>query len=83
GKPSPHYFKAALERIGVNIEEGFYMIGDDIENDIKAAQSLGGTGILIFTGKTKFPIDKNITIKPDFEVHSLKEVIGILGKAIT
>ncbi|MGB5289701.1 MAG: HAD hydrolase-like protein, partial [Ignavibacteriaceae bacterium] len=80
---SPHYFKAALERIGVNIEEGFYMIGDDIENDIKAAQSLGGTGILIFTGKTKFPIDENITIKPDFEVHSLKEVIGILGKAIT
>ena len=34
GKPSPHYFKTALERIGANIEDGFYMIGDDIENDV-------------------------------------------------
>ncbi|MCK7520708.1 MAG: HAD hydrolase-like protein [Ignavibacteriales bacterium] len=37
GKPSPLYFKAALESIGAKIENGFYMIGDDIENDTKAA----------------------------------------------
>jgi HAD superfamily hydrolase (TIGR01450 family) len=77
GKPSPLYFKTALAKISCKIEDGFYMIGDDIENDIKAAQYIGGTGILIFTGKTKFPLDRNNKIKPDYEVHSLREVIPI------
>ncbi len=82
GKPSHHYFKAALSKIGCNIEDGFYMIGDDLENDVKAAQDLGGRGILVFTGKTKFPLEKNINIKPDFEANSLSEVIGILKKEL-
>lgn len=82
GKPSPLYFKAALDSIDARIENGFYMIGDDIENDIKAAQDIGGKGILIYTGKTKFPLDRNISIKPDFEVQSLKEVIDVIGKEI-
>jgi HAD superfamily hydrolase (TIGR01458 family) len=82
GKPSPLYFKAALESIPAKIEDGFFMIGDDIENDIKAAQDIGGKGILIYTGKTKYPLDENINIKPDFEAHSLRNVIEILGKAI-
>lgn len=80
GKPSPNYIKAALEKIGAKSEESFFMIGDDIENDIKAAQDFGGEGILIYTGKTKFPLEKNIRIKPDFEAYSLKEVIRILKK---
>jgi HAD superfamily hydrolase (TIGR01458 family) len=80
GKPSSLYFKAALESIDARIENGFIMIGDDIENDIKAAQDIGGKGILIYTGKTKFHLDKNISIKPDFEAHSLKEVIEILKR---
>jgi ribonucleotide monophosphatase NagD (HAD superfamily) len=58
------------------------MIGDDIENDIKAAQEIGGKGILIYTGKTKFPLDERINIKPDFEAHSLRYVITILAKVI-
>jgi len=80
GKPSPNYIKAALEKIGAKSEESFFMIGDDIENDIKAAQDFGGEGILIYTGKTKFPLEKNIKIKPKFEAYSLKEVIRILKK---
>lgn len=82
GKPSVLYFKAALENIDAGIEDGFYMIGDDIENDIKAAQDVGGKGILIYTGKTNFPLDKNINVKPDFEVNSLKEVISIFKKEL-
>jgi HAD superfamily hydrolase (TIGR01450 family) len=82
GKPSPLYFKAALESIDAKIEDGFFMIGDDIENDIKAAQDIGGKGILIYTGKTKFPLDKRIGIKPDFGAHSLKEVISILRQEL-
>lgn len=82
GKPSSHYFKAALEKIGANSEGSFFMIGDDIENDIKAAQDIGGKGILIYTGKTKFPLKKDIKIKPDFETNSLNDVIGILKKEL-
>jgi len=82
GKPSPLYFKAALESINSKIEDGFFMIGDDIENDIKAAQDIGGKGILIYTGKTQFPLDKSINIKPEFEVHSLREIISILRKEV-
>lgn len=82
GKPSPHYFKAALGSINSKIENGFFMIGDDIENDIKAAQDIAGRGILIYTGKTKFPVEKSINIKPDFEAHSLKEAISILRQEL-
>ncbi len=82
GKPSPHYFKAALEKIKVNSEEKFFMIGDDIENDIKAAQEIGGRGIIVYTGKTKFPLESSINIKPDFEAKSLKTVIEILKKQL-
>ena len=80
GKPSPLYFKAALEKISSKLEESFFMIGDDIENDIKAAQEIGGEGILIYTGKTKYPLEKNTNIKPDFEANSLEEVMSILKK---
>jgi HAD superfamily hydrolase (TIGR01458 family) len=82
GKPSPHYFKAALDKIGASFGDGFFMIGDDIENDVKASQDLGGKGILIFTGKTKFPSDSNLRFKPDYEVHSLSEVIDLLSEKI-
>jgi len=82
GKPSPNYFKAALEKIGATPEDEFFMIGDDIENDVKAAQDLGGKGILIYTGKTNFPLDSNLRFRPDYEVHSLSEVIDLLSEKI-
>lgn len=82
GKPSLHYFKASLSKIGTNSEESFFMIGDDIETDIKAAQDIGGKGILIYTGKTKYPLNKSMNIRPDFEVNSLSDVIGILTKEL-
>lgn len=80
GKPSPHFFKAALEKIGSDSEKDFFMIGDDAENDVQAAQNLGGKGILMYTGKTEYPLDKSLGINPDFEAHSLKEVVKILSK---
>lgn len=76
GKPSPHYFGTALKMLNRKHEDGFIMIGDDTETDIAGAQALGGTGILIYTGKTKFPLPAGHQIKPDFEVMNLKEVIS-------
>jgi ribonucleotide monophosphatase NagD (HAD superfamily) len=53
------------------------MIGDDLENDVLAAQKINGTGVLILTGKTKIEDIKNS--KPDYVVNSLKDVIKILS----
>ncbi len=78
GKPSPLYLKTALETIGHKANDGFYMLGDDVENDVDAAQKIGGKGILIYTGKTKFPFDKSLRVKPALEVNSLKEMISII-----
>jgi HAD superfamily hydrolase (TIGR01458 family) len=83
GKPSPHFFKAALEKIVSGSEKDFFMIGDDAENDVQAAQNLGGKGILMYTGKTKYPLDNSLEIKPDFEAHSLKEVVKILSEELS
>jgi HAD superfamily hydrolase (TIGR01458 family) len=78
GKPSPLYFKTALKQLGFPTDSNFYMIGDDLENDVLAAQKIGGKGILILTGKTKAEDVKND--KPDFVVNSLAETISLLSK---
>lgn len=80
GKPSPHFFKAALEKVGSSIDSEFFMIGDDAENDVQAAQDLGGSGILMYTGKTEYPLDESFGINPKFEAHSLRDVIKILSE---
>ena len=79
GKPSPIYFKAALKMLGDENSE-FLMLGDDLETDIAGSQNIGGKGILIFTGKTKFPLPDNSEIKPTYEAKNLLEVIKILDK---
>src|SRR5213080_3527771 len=40
GKPSPAYFEAALEALDTDPERA-WMVGDDIEADIRGAQALG------------------------------------------
>lgn len=81
GKPSSHYFKTALEELGFSGNSKFIMIGDDLENDVLAAQKIGATGILILTGKTK-PEDIKES-KPDFVVNSLSEAIPVLSEIIS
>jgi HAD superfamily hydrolase (TIGR01458 family) len=78
GKPSPIYFHSALQMLGSPSDSEFMMIGDDIESDIIGAQNAGGRGLLIYTGKTKYPLKEGINIKPDYEAQSLTEVISII-----
>ncbi|NNG26518.1 MAG: HAD hydrolase-like protein [Ignavibacteriaceae bacterium] len=82
GKPSPLYFRAALRLLGFSADDEFFMIGDDLENDIIAAQKIGGRGALIYTGKTDYPLTGNQNLKPDLEINSLTEMIDILEKVI-
>ena len=75
GKPSPIYFQSALDLLGFPKGSDFLMVGDDIESDITGAQAMGGKGILIYTGKTEYPLRNDIKIKPDYEAQNLTEVI--------
>src|SRR5215471_18346050 len=50
GKPAPAFFAAALAHLGADAA-GTLMVGDDIENDVLAAQRQGLTGVLVKTGK--------------------------------
>jgi HAD superfamily hydrolase (TIGR01458 family) len=80
GKPSPVYFRTALSLLGFSADEEFFMIGDDIENDVNASQAIGGKGVLIYTGKTKYSVKDSFKQKPDLEIHSLSEMIPILER---
>lgn len=80
GKPSKIYFDTALQMIGSSIDKPFVMIGDDIETDIGAAQHYGGTGILMYTGKTEYPLPEDHPISPDYEARDLKEVKELIER---
>jgi HAD superfamily hydrolase (TIGR01458 family) len=82
GKPSPLYFRTALSLLGFSADDEFFMIGDDLENDVLAAKQMGGRGVLIYTGKTSYPPTYNQNLKPDLEINSLTEMIDILKKVI-
>lgn len=77
GKPSPVYFQTALKMLGCSPESEFIMVGDDLESDIEAAQEIGGTGILVFTGKTKYPLMNN-SVRPDYEAMNLMETAEVI-----
>ena len=52
GKPSPEFFKQALDLVDGKPEDTI-MIGDDIQSDVGAAQQVGMRGFLVRTGKYK------------------------------
>jgi ribonucleotide monophosphatase NagD (HAD superfamily) len=82
GKPSSIYFHTAIKMLGFPAGSTFIMIGDDLENDIQSARELGGKGILVYTGKTKFPLPRELKIRPDFEAQDLTGVIGVLSEIL-
>ena len=75
GKPSPLYFEEGLNSLGIKKGEEFIMIGDDLANDIFPVKQLNGKGILVYTGKTSYPLPDNIKQLPDFEAKDLFKVI--------
>ena len=76
GKPSPAYFAAALDVLGVPAERAA-MVGDDIVNDVEGARAAGLTGILVRTGKFR---DGDLAEgAPDAVVDALADVPALLG----
>lgn len=77
GKPSPEFFRPALELLGVGAASAA-IVGDDIDVDVGGAQAAGMRGILVRTGKFREEDAARSRVKPDAVVASLAEVPALL-----
>jgi HAD superfamily hydrolase (TIGR01450 family) len=83
GKPAPEGFMAAANRLGVDPDE-MYMIGDDLNNDVLAAQVVGMTGVLVRTGKFRqSTLDRwaadEFAMQPNYVIDSVADLPTLLG----
>lgn len=83
GKPAPAGFLAAATRLGVDPDE-MYMVGDDLNNDVLAAQVVGMTGVLVRTGKFRqVTLDRwaadEFAMQPNYVLDSVADLPELLG----
>jgi HAD superfamily hydrolase (TIGR01450 family) len=83
GKPAPEGFLASASRLGVDPEE-MYMVGDDLNNDVLAAQVVGMTGVLVRTGKFRQDtLDRwaadEYAMQPNHVIDSVADLPGLLA----
>jgi HAD superfamily hydrolase (TIGR01450 family) len=83
GKPAPAGFLAAASRLGVDADE-MYMVGDDLNNDVLAAQVVGMTGVLVRTGKFRQDtLDRwaadEFAMQPNHVIDSVADLPELLG----
>ena len=83
GKPAPAGFLAAAARLGVDPDE-MYMVGDDLNNDVLAAQVVGMTGVLVRTGKFRQEtLDRwaadEFAMQPNHVIDSVADLPELLG----
>jgi HAD superfamily hydrolase (TIGR01458 family) len=77
GKPAEGFFNAALAYLGVAAHEAL-MIGDDIDNDVLAAQRCGLTGVLVKTGKYQTRTHSGAASPPDHVLDSIADLPWLL-----
>ena len=73
GKPSPDFFTTGVERLGLEPDR-VAMIGDDLVNDVLAAQAVGLTGVLVRTGKFRDDVLAAATERPDLVIDSFADL---------
>lgn len=83
GKPAPAGFLAAAARLGVEPDE-MYMVGDDLNNDVLAAQVVGMAGVLVRTGKfQQGTLDRwaadEFAMQPNHVIDSVADLPELLG----
>jgi HAD superfamily hydrolase (TIGR01458 family) len=77
GKPSPEFFRPALELLGVPAEAAA-IVGDDIEVDIGGGQACGLAGVLVRTGKFRPAEADRSRVLPDAVVGALADLPSVL-----
>ncbi len=70
GKPSPAYFAAALDALGAQ-PELTWMVTDDVEADVRGAQSFGMRTALVRTGKFRPETLETSGLVPEIVLSSL------------
>ncbi len=73
-KPDKAPFEAALKQLGLKPKECL-MVGDWPERDIKGAKSLG-----MKTAFAMYGAAKESSLKADYELGGIEDVLGIIGK---
>ena len=73
GKPSAPYFQAALEALDADAEMT-WMVGDDIEADIRGASTFGMKTVLVRTGKFRPDDLERSGVMPDMVVSSVADL---------
>jgi HAD superfamily hydrolase (TIGR01458 family) len=79
GKPAEAFFSAALAHLGVTARDAM-MIGDDIVNDVLAAQRCGLTGVLVRTGKYQARTHASAPSPPDHVLDSIADLPWLLQR---
>jgi len=79
GKPAPAFFAAALAHLDA-VAAGTLMVGDDIENDVLAAQRQGLTGVLVKTGKYLPRAHRTASGTPDYVLGSFASLPALLDQ---
>jgi phospholysine phosphohistidine inorganic pyrophosphate phosphatase len=64
GKPSPHFYRAALHSLGMSGTNAA-MVGDDLWSDVEGAQRAGLLGWLVRTGKYQESALRDSGVQPD------------------
>jgi phospholysine phosphohistidine inorganic pyrophosphate phosphatase len=75
GKPSPVFFAAALESLGLTDPAQAAMVGDDLWSDVQGAQRAGLQGWLVRTGKFREEVLKSSSIIPDRTLPSIADLM--------
>src|SRR4249919_1006065 len=81
GKPSPAYFAAALDALGAE-PELTWLVGDDPESDIRAAQLFGMRTALVRTGKFRPDTLERLDVTPDVVLSSIADLPAWLERSV-
>lgn len=71
GKPSPGFYAAALNSLGLAPSASAAMVGDDLWSDVEGAQRAGLQGWLVRTGKYRASVLRDSGIRPDRILDSI------------
>ena len=77
GKPSPEFFRTAVASVELAPGE-VVMVGDDVVNDVGAAQAVGCKGVLVRSGKYRAGDEARTGVTPDGVLDSVEGLPALL-----
>jgi len=78
GKPSPAFFEAAAQELGVPRDQ-IAVVGDDLESDVAGARQSGMTGVAVRTGKYRPQDEDRAQTAADVVLDSVADLPSWLG----